>query len=107
MFELRHVQELQGKGGAFLLSREGPLIRFKDTDRILIISPLLLVVLGVVMVYSTSYVVAMKRFGDEYFFVKKHLTYALAGVVMMIVASRIPDELYREMAYPILIAAAL
>jgi len=83
------------------------LIRFKDTDRILIISTLLLVVLGVVMVYSTSYVVAMKRFGDEYFFVKKHLTYALAGVVMMIVASRLPYEFYRKMAYPILILAAL
>lgn len=83
------------------------MIRFKDTDRILIISTLLLVVLGIVMVYSTSYVVAMKRFGDEYFFVKKHLTYALAGVVMMIAASRLPYELYRKMAYPILIVAAL
>jgi len=83
------------------------LIKFKDTDRLLIISTLLLVVLGVVMVYSTSYVVAMKRFGDEYFFVKKHLTYALAGVVMMIISSRLPYEFYRKMAYPILIVAAL
>jgi cell division protein FtsW (lipid II flippase) len=41
------------------------LIKFKDTDRILIISTLLLVVVGVVMVYSTSYIVALKRFGDS------------------------------------------
>jgi len=83
------------------------LTRIRDIDRVLIISTLLLVVLGVVMVYSTSYVVAMKRFGDEYFFVKKHLTYAVAGVVLMIAASRVPYVLYRKMAYPILIAAAV
>ena len=83
------------------------MIKFKDTDRILIISTLLLVVVGVVMVYSTSYIVAMKRFGDEYFFVKKHLTYAVAGVLCMIVASRIPYELYRKLAYPILVLSVL
>lgn len=83
------------------------MIKFKDTDRLLIISTLLLVVVGVVMVYSTSYIVAMKRFGDEYFFVKKHLTYAVSGVIFMIIASRVPYEMYRKLAYPILILAAL
>lgn len=83
------------------------MIKLKDTDRLLIISTLLLVVVGVVMVYSTSYIVAMKRFGDEYFFVKKHLTYALAGTVCMIVASRVPYDAYRKLAYPALIVAAL
>lgn len=83
------------------------MIKLKDTDRILIISTLLLVVVGVVMVYSTSYIVALKRFGDEYFFVKKHLTYAVAGVLCMIVASRLPYELYRKLAYPILILSIL
>lgn len=83
------------------------MIKFKDTDRLLIISTLLLVVVGVVMVYSTSYIVAMKRFGDEYFFVKKHLTYAVAGIVFMIIASRLPYEIYRKLAYPILILSAL
>ena len=83
------------------------MIKLKDTDRLLIISTLLLVVVGVVMVYSTSYIVASKRFGDEFFFVKKHLTYAVAGVGCMIVASRLPYQLYRKLAYPALIIAAL
>ena len=83
------------------------MIKVKDTDRILIISTLLLVVVGVVMVYSTSYIVAMKRFGDEFFFVKKHLTYAVGGVGCMILASRLPYSLYRKLAYPALIIAAL
>lgn len=83
------------------------MIKARDTDRLLIVSTLLLVIVGVVMVYSTSYIVAMKRFGDEYFFVKKHLMYAFIGVIMFIAATRVPYTVYRKMAYPILILSAL
>lgn len=83
------------------------MIRLKDVDRILIIVTLLLVAVGVLMVYSTSYAVAMKRFGDQYYFVKKHLAFALAGVVLFIVSTRVPYTLYRKMAYPILALAAI
>ncbi len=83
------------------------MISARDTDRLLIVVSLLLLATGVVMVYSTSYIVAMKRFGDEYFFVKKHLMYALAGLVFFFVAARMPHKFYRKMAYPALIGAAL
>jgi len=83
------------------------LIRLKDVDRILIIITLLLVAVGVVMVYSTSYIVATKRFGDQYYFVKKHLTYALAGVAFFIISTRVPYTFYRKMTYPILALAAI
>ncbi|MBI1910974.1 MAG: putative lipid II flippase FtsW [Deltaproteobacteria bacterium] len=83
------------------------MIRLKDLDRLLIISTLMLVVVGVVMVYSTSYIVAMKRFGDEYFFVKKHLTYAFVGLGLFIAAVKVPYDFYRKMAYPILILSAI
>ncbi len=83
------------------------MIRLKDVDRILIIITLLLVAVGVVMVYSTSYIVAMKRFGDQYYFVKKHLTYTLAGVVFFIISTRVPYTFYRRMTYPILALAAV
>ncbi|MBI5237174.1 MAG: putative lipid II flippase FtsW [Deltaproteobacteria bacterium] len=83
------------------------MIRIKDLDRLLIISTLLLVVAGVVMVYSTSSIMATKRFGNQYFFVKKHLGYALAGVICLVGATRVPYGFYRKMAYPILIASAV
>lgn len=83
------------------------MIKIKDFDRLLIISMLMLVAVGVVMVYSTSYIVAMKRFGDEYFFVKKHLTYAVAGMILFIAATKIPYETWRKLAYPALIGAAV
>lgn len=83
------------------------MIRFKDVDRLLVVSTLLLVAIGVVMVWSTSYIVAMKRYGDEYFFVKKHLTYAMGGLICFIAATRIPYTFYRKMVYPILILAVI
>ncbi|MBI2412035.1 MAG: putative lipid II flippase FtsW [Deltaproteobacteria bacterium] len=83
------------------------MIRFRDVDRLLIVSTLLLLAIGVVMVYSTSSVVALKRFGDQYFFVRKHLTFAVAGVVFFVLAARVPYGFYRKMAYPILALAAI
>ncbi len=82
------------------------MIRLKDIDRLLIVSTLLLVAIGVVMVWSTSYIFAMKRYGDEYFFVKKHLTFAVGGIILFIIAARIPYTMYRKMVYPILLLAA-
>jgi len=78
-----------------------------DTDRLLILSALALLVMGVVMVYSTSYIMAMNRFGDEFFFMKKHLAYAFIGLVSFVALSRIPYTMYRALAYPILIVAAI
>ncbi|MFQ5442150.1 MAG: putative lipid II flippase FtsW [Thermodesulfobacteriota bacterium] len=84
-----------------------PLLRLRDTDRLLILSSLMLVAMGVLMVYSTSYIMAMKKFGDEFFFVKRHVAYAAMGLVLFIIASKFPYTAYRKMAYPLLIAAAL
>ncbi|MFQ5427477.1 MAG: putative lipid II flippase FtsW [Thermodesulfobacteriota bacterium] len=82
-------------------------LKLGDTDRFLVLSVLALLVMGVVMVYSTSYIVAMNRFGDEFFFMKKHLTYALIGLLMFVAASRIPYTLYGKLVYPILILALI
>lgn len=82
------------------------MIRPRDVDRLLLISTFLLLAVGVVMVYSTSYVVAMNRFGSEYYFVRKHLTYLFIGLLGFIAAVKVPYGFYRKMAYPILILAA-
>jgi cell division protein FtsW len=83
------------------------MVRVRDVDRLLIITTLFLVAAGVVMVYSTSYVLAMNRFGDEHFFVKRQLALALGGVVLFILATRVHYQIYRKFTYPILILAAI
>ncbi len=82
------------------------ILRRTDTDRFLILSALALVVMGVVMVYSTSCIVAMNRFGDEFFFMKKHLVYVFTGFILFLVASRIPYTMYKRLVYPLLILSA-
>jgi len=79
----------------------------RDTDKVLIISTLFLVAAGVVMVYSTSYIFAMKKFGNGFFFFNKHLIYAGIGLVSFIAASRVPYTFYKRFTYPILLIAAL
>lgn len=79
----------------------------RDTDKFLIISSAFLIAAGVVMVYSTSYIFAMRRFGDGYFFFKRHLLFGGLGLAAFIAAYKLPLHYYRKLAYPILILAAL
>ncbi|MBI5238224.1 MAG: putative lipid II flippase FtsW [Deltaproteobacteria bacterium] len=62
---------------------------------------------GIVMVSSTSYIMAVKRFGDGHFFVKRHLIYAIAGLAALLIAAKVPYAVYRKAAYPVLVLAAI
>ena len=79
----------------------------RDTDKILILSMLFLLAAGIVMVYSTSYIFAMKRFGNGFFFFKKHVVYAGIGLGCFIAASKVPYTLYKRLTFPILFIAVL
>ena len=83
------------------------MIRVANADRVLIVTTLLLLASGVVMIYSTSFIVAMQRFGDQYFFVKKHLAFASIGLIFFVAATRINHDIYRRLAYPILACAVV
>lgn len=76
-------------------------------DKLLIISTLGLVAFGAVMVYSTSYVVAMRKFGDGFYFVEKQIIFALIGFSAFLAASRMPYEFYKKLTYPLLILSAV
>ncbi len=66
---------------------------------------LLLVGMGIVMVYSASSALAIKKFGSGYFFLQKQAMFSLIGIVVLVVFSYIPFRLYRVFAYPVLAAA--
>ncbi len=58
-------------------------------DRMLLFAVLMLLVVGVVMVYSSSSVVALTTYDDPAYFMKRQLTWALLGLVLMAVTMRI------------------
>jgi len=66
---------------------------------------LFLVGIGIVMVYSASSALAMKKFGSDYYFLKKQAMFALAGICVLVLARHVSYRLYRPLAYPLLAAA--
>jgi cell division protein FtsW len=87
---------IQGKGGG-LAKRVG-------IDKWLFGSTLLLVVTGVVMVFSASAVMASERFGSPYHFLLRQLGWALAGLVAMTLLMRVD---YRRWKHPALVFTLL
>src|SRR5512137_381777 len=58
-----------------------------------------LVVFGVVMIYSSSSIVAMERYGDESYFLKKQFVFAVIGIILMFVLSNLKYETFKKVAY--------
>jgi cell division protein FtsW len=79
----------------------------KRLDIILLFAVLALVGIGIVMVYSTSAIIAGDRFGDPYYFLKRQVLYAAVGFVLMLIMMFFPYEILKRFAYPILIFSVL
>lgn len=73
------------------------------TNTLLLFSGLLLLSIGVVMVYSTSSITALKIYQDEYYFLKKELTFAALGILLLFTMARFPYQYLSKLAYPILV----
>jgi cell division protein FtsW len=71
-------------------------------DYILLILVLALVGFGIVMVYSTTAILAGDRFQDPTFFLKRQAIYAGIGFLLMIGMMFFPTPLLKRIAYPIL-----
>jgi len=69
-----------------------------SVDRWLFGATLLLVLLGLVMVFSASAVMAKDRFGSPYTFVLRQIGWACAGVLAMLVLMRVDYRKYKHPA---------
>jgi cell division protein FtsW len=78
-------------------------------DKWMFFTTLLLVVAGLVMVFSASAVVAQERFNSPYTFVGKQALWALAGVLAMLVLMHVDYSTYNSprFIYPALCATTL
>ena len=76
-------------------------------DYLLLMITLALVGIGIVMVYSTSAILAGDRLGDPYYFLKRQAFFAGIGFILMIIMMFFPYAVLKRFAYPILIASIL
>jgi len=68
---------------------------------------LFLVGIGIVMVYSASSALALKKFGSGYYFLKKQAIFALLGIVVLVTCRHFPYRFYRSLTYPFLVFSVI
>ena len=76
-------------------------------DLPMLLLTLLLTVLGLVMIYSSSFARALYESGDSAYYFKRQAIFALVGTGAMLAISRVRPELIRKMAFPVLGASIL
>ncbi|WP_084604416.1 putative lipid II flippase FtsW [Desulfonatronum thioautotrophicum] len=88
-----------------ILSTQGPKegdpqrVRGEGVDFWLLSVALLLSGLGLVMVLSSTGIMAERFYADKYYFFKRHLVFLLIGLGVMSVAAVIPRQLYLRFTY--------
>jgi len=71
----------------------------------LLFAVLFLVGIGIVMVYSASSALALKKYGSDFYFLKKQALFSLFGIMALVICRHIPFRCYRVMTYPLLALA--
>ncbi len=79
--------------------------RYRGYESLLVWSVLGLVLLGIVMVFSSSSVVASRKFGDPYYFFKKHLIFVILGSLTMVVVWNLPIKRFLNSRWTYLLLA--
>ncbi len=70
-------------------------------DKVLVIVLVALVTIGALMVYSASYPYALSKFGDSFYYLKKHIVFLGVGFVFMLVATFIPISFFKKYKIPV------
>jgi cell division protein FtsW len=74
----------------------------KRPDYLLLASTIALLVLGTLMVYSASFVVAHNEFNDDAYFLVRQLMWIAAGLVGLFIAAKIDYRRWRSLSLPIM-----
>src|SRR5271155_3325870 len=75
-----------------------------SVDRWMFTATMILVFIGLVMIFSASAVMAKERFGSAYEFLLRQLVWAVAGLLVMVVAMKID---YKHLQHPALVFSLL
>lgn len=80
-------------------------VAFLSPDRWLVGVVLILALFGVLMVYDSSVAIAIRDFGDQYYYAKEQLKWLGIGIVAMVILSRIDYHRWYALALPALVGA--
>ncbi len=75
----------------------------KQPDYILLATVFLLLTIGIIMVFSSSYIMAYKWYGNSFYFFTRQAIYTVIAIVVFFITSRIDYHIWRKFAIPILL----
>ena len=87
------------------MSRKKLVVKRKEVDFTLLLVTLLLVFIGIIMVFSSSWPEAMQKFDNGYYFLKKQVIFATLGLVLMIVFMNIDYKVWKKFSFLIYLIA--
>lgn len=79
----------------------------KYPDFLLFLIIMILVAIGICLVFSSTYIMGYKWYGDSYYFLKKQIIFALIGMVAFFFALFIDYHFYKKIILPLLITSIL
>lgn len=69
-------------------------------DILILVIALILVTIGTAMIYSSSSILAMERFKDAQFFLKKQIFFVVIGMGVMVLMTKLDYHYLKKLAYP-------
>jgi cell division protein FtsW len=72
----------------------------RTPDIILLLVTLILVTVGTAMIYSSSSIIALEKFKDGQYFLKKQIFFVILGLISMVLLTKIDYAIWKKAAYP-------
>ena len=79
----------------------------RTPDIILLLVTLILVTVGTAMIYSSSSIIALEKFKDGQYFLKKQIFFVILGLISMVLLTKIDYTTWKKAAYPGIILSLL
>jgi cell division protein FtsW len=98
--KLSKIFEPQQESGSLKIPSSDHPFGSRGYDWGIIISVIFLPAIGTLMVYSTSSVYALEKFGDASYFLKRHAIYLSIGFGFMIILMKLDYQILKRLVYP-------
>ena len=72
----------------------------RTPDIILLLVTLILVTVGTAMIYSSSSIIALEKYKDGQYFLKKQIFFVILGLISMVLLTKIDYTIWKKAAYP-------
>jgi len=79
---------------------------WRRADWVICIPMVILLLIGLIMIFSTSSVVGQSNFNNSYYFIQKHSIFIAIGMVAFFVGFVIPHQVYKEYSLTLLLMSS-